>query len=116
MAITDVDGRMRRINQSWLDLFGYPADDCIGQGLIMVLQPGATPSVDWMRAGFTPNGNGSAPGHLGLTAVRERAQIAGGLWKLESHPGAGTSTSVAFWLPAVPDLTLPSPQALPAPA
>src|SRR5216683_6691326 len=61
MAITDVDGRMRRINQSWLDLFGYPADDCIGQGPIMVLQPGATPSVDWMRAGFTPNGNGSAP-------------------------------------------------------
>jgi PAS domain S-box-containing protein len=50
MAITDVDGKMRRINQPWLDLFGYPADDCIGQGLIMVLQPGATPSADWMRA------------------------------------------------------------------
>ena len=50
MAITDVDGKMRRINQPWLDLFGYPADDCIGRGLTMVLQPGATPSVDWMRA------------------------------------------------------------------
>ncbi len=42
--------------------------------------------------------------------MREQAQIAGGWWKLESHPGAGTS--VAFWLPAVPNLTLPSQQAL----
>jgi PAS domain S-box-containing protein len=50
MAITDVDGKMRRINRPWLDLFGYQADDCIGQGLVMVLQPGATPSTDWMRA------------------------------------------------------------------
>ncbi|HVS04893.1 MAG TPA: PAS domain S-box protein [Candidatus Dormibacteraeota bacterium] len=49
MAITDVDGNMRRINGPWLDLFGYGADDCIGRGLVMVLQPGATPSVDWMR-------------------------------------------------------------------
>jgi PAS domain S-box-containing protein len=49
MAITDVDGNMRRINRPWLDMFGYGADDCIGQGLVMVLQPGATPSVDWMR-------------------------------------------------------------------
>jgi PAS domain S-box-containing protein len=50
MAITNVDGTMRRINRPWLDLFGYPADDCIGQGLVMVLQPGATPSPDWIRA------------------------------------------------------------------
>lgn len=70
--------------------------------------------IDDDGSGFTPNGNGSAPRHLGLTAMRERAQIAGGWWKLESHPGAGTS--VAFWLPAVPNLTLPSQQALPAPA
>jgi len=65
-------------------------------------------------SGFAPNGNGSAPGHLGLTAMRERAQIAGGWWTLESQPGGGTS--VTFWLPAVPDPTLPSPQALPASA
>jgi PAS domain S-box-containing protein len=50
MAITDVDGKMRRINRPWLDLFGYQADDCIGQGLLMVLQPGASPSTDWMKA------------------------------------------------------------------
>jgi PAS domain S-box-containing protein len=50
MAITDIDGNMRRINHPWMDLFGYVADDCIGQGLVMVLQPGATPGTDWMRA------------------------------------------------------------------
>jgi len=49
MAITDIDGTMRRINGRWLDLFGYGADDCIGQELVMVLQPGATPSIDWLR-------------------------------------------------------------------
>lgn len=49
MAITDVDGNMRRINGPWMDLFGYGADDCIGRGLVMVLQPGATPNMDWMR-------------------------------------------------------------------
>jgi signal transduction histidine kinase len=70
--------------------------------------------IDDDGSGFTPNGNGSAPGHLGLTEMRERAQLAGGWWKLESQPGAGTS--VAFWLPAVPELTLPSPQALSASA
>jgi len=49
MAIIDVDGTMRDINRPWLDLFGYLSDDCIGQGLVMVLQPGAAPSLDWMR-------------------------------------------------------------------
>jgi PAS domain S-box-containing protein len=50
MAITDVDGKMRRVNRPWLELFGYLPEDCIGQGLGMVLQPGATPGPDWMRA------------------------------------------------------------------
>jgi PAS domain S-box-containing protein len=49
MAITDVDGNMRHINRPWLELFGYPSDDCIGHGLVMVLQPGATPSLDWLK-------------------------------------------------------------------
>jgi signal transduction histidine kinase len=64
--------------------------------------------VDDDGLGFNPGNNGSAPGHLGLTAMRERAQLAGGWWKLQSQPGAGTS--VMFWLPAVtshgsPELT-----------
>ena len=49
--------------------------------------------------GFEPPNGGSIPGHLGLTAMRERAQIAGGWWKMESRPGSGTS--ISFWLPNV---------------
>jgi PAS domain S-box-containing protein len=57
--------------------------------------------------GFEPPNGGSVPGHLGLTAMRERAQIAGGWWKMESRPGSGTS--ISFWLPDVqqaPEFTL----------
>ncbi len=37
------------------------------------------------------------PGHLGLDAMRERARLAGGTWKVSSLPGEGTT--VEFWLP-----------------
>ncbi|MGQ0669662.1 MAG: PAS domain S-box protein [Actinomycetota bacterium] len=37
------------------------------------------------------------PGHLGLSAMRERAELAGGWWQLGSAPGGGTA--VEFWLP-----------------
>jgi signal transduction histidine kinase len=37
------------------------------------------------------------PGHLGLTAIRERAQLAGGRCRIESEPGAGAR--VEFWVP-----------------
>lgn len=37
------------------------------------------------------------PGHLGLLAMRERAQLAGGWCRIESEPGAGTR--VTFWIP-----------------
>ena len=48
--------------------------------------------------GFVPSANGhSEPGHLGLTAMRERAEISGGWWRLSSEPGVGTT--VEFWLP-----------------
>jgi signal transduction histidine kinase len=39
-----------------------------------------------------------APGHLGFTAMRERAEIAGGWWRVASAPQAGTT--VEFWVPA----------------
>lgn len=42
-------------------------------------------------------------GHLGLAGMRERAHAAGGLWRLESSPGAGTTVSA--WLPLVPPAT-----------
>jgi signal transduction histidine kinase len=39
----------------------------------------------------------AAPGHLGLAAIRERAEMAGGSSKLWSLPGEGTTIEV--WLP-----------------
>ena len=36
----------------------------------------------------------SPPGHLGLTAMRERAELAGGTFAITSRPGAGTTVEV----------------------
>ena len=38
-----------------------------------------------------------ASGHLGLIAMRERAELAGGWLRVSSEPGAGTT--VEFWIP-----------------
>jgi signal transduction histidine kinase len=49
--------------------------------------------------GFTPPQLlSSAPGHLGLSSMRERAELAGGWCKIHSLPDCGTT--VEFWLPA----------------
>jgi PAS domain S-box-containing protein len=40
-------------------------------------------------------------GHLGLASMRERAEIAGGWWRISSEPGRGTEISA--WVPATPD-------------
>jgi len=40
---------------------------------------------------------GSQPGHIGLVAMRERIQIAGGRFSISSMPGQGTT--VQFWVP-----------------
>jgi signal transduction histidine kinase len=37
------------------------------------------------------------PGHLGLVAIRERAQLAGGRCRIQSEPGAGAR--IEFWVP-----------------
>ena len=42
-------------------------------------------------------GADSPPGHLGLTAMRERAETAGGTFRIRSSPGGGTTMEV--WLP-----------------
>jgi PAS domain S-box-containing protein len=48
--------------------------------------------------GFQLEGDGAdRPGHLGFSAMRERAEMAGGRLSLESEPGAGTTVEV--WLP-----------------
>lgn len=48
--------------------------------------------------GFSPGDvPESAPGHLGLTSMRERAEMAGGWFEIQSATGAGTT--VRFWVP-----------------
>jgi PAS domain S-box-containing protein len=47
--------------------------------------------------GFTGE-NGSAPGHLGLSAMREQAEMARGRLQVRSQPGAGTTIEV--WVPS----------------
>jgi signal transduction histidine kinase len=48
--------------------------------------------------GFRPTS--TAPGHLGLSIMSERAELAGGGIRIDSRPGHGTA--VVFWIP--PDL------------
>ncbi|MFF4805097.1 PAS domain S-box protein [Streptomyces sp. NPDC001351] len=47
--------------------------------------------------GYDPLEVESRPGHLGLTLIHERAQMAGGWSRVESQPGVGTT--VEFWVP-----------------
>jgi len=47
--------------------------------------------------GFEVAERSNLPGHLGLLALRERSLMAGGRYKIESAPGAGTQ--VEFWMP-----------------
>jgi PAS domain S-box-containing protein len=46
--------------------------------------------------GFTPQLATARPGHLGLAAIRERAELAGGWLRIESAPNDGTT--VEFWI------------------
>jgi signal transduction histidine kinase len=48
-------------------------------------------------AGFVVAESVRVPGHIGLVAMRERAQLAGGWCRIESEPGAGTR--IQFWVP-----------------
>jgi PAS domain S-box-containing protein len=47
--------------------------------------------------GFDTNQLDSRPGHLGLVSMRERAQVAGGWWRITSPATGGIL--VEFWLP-----------------
>lgn len=47
--------------------------------------------------GFNVAERSNLPGHLGLLALRERALMAGGRYKIASKPGSGTR--VEFWIP-----------------
>ncbi len=48
--------------------------------------------------GFDPDAAAHRRGHIGLASMRERAELAGGWYRIDSHPDAGTT--VSYWLPA----------------
>jgi PAS domain S-box-containing protein len=58
---------------------------------------GCLVTVEDDGVGYQPQQTESKPGHLGLTLMQERAQIAGGWCRIESAPGSGTT--VEFWIP-----------------
>jgi PAS domain S-box-containing protein len=47
--------------------------------------------------GYDPAVIEQRPGHIGLSLIRERAELAGGWCRIESTPGGGTT--VEFWVP-----------------
>jgi PAS domain S-box-containing protein len=53
-------------------------------------------------AGFSPERQTGRAGHLGLLAMRERAEVFGGWCHIQSVPGAGTTVDV--WVPAQPSV------------
>jgi PAS domain S-box-containing protein len=57
-------------------------------------------SVEDDGVGFTPAEAEPRPGHVGLVAMRERAEMAHGGFELISAPGKGTL--VTFWVPNQP--------------
>jgi signal transduction histidine kinase len=64
----------------------------------------ANEAADGIRVEIVDDGAGfvvaeafEMPGHLGLLAMKERAQLAGGWFRIESEPGAGAR--VEFWVP-----------------
>jgi signal transduction histidine kinase len=53
--------------------------------------------------GFDAGDQTESPiGHLGLVSMRERAELAGGWWRIQSIVGQGTTTEC--WIPVGPDV------------
>lgn len=64
---------------------------------VSVVDGGVLGVVEDDGQGFVVAERSNLPGHLGLLALRERALMAGGRYKIESEPGKGTR--IEFWIP-----------------
>jgi signal transduction histidine kinase len=64
---------------------------------LTVQEGGVLGVVEDNGQGFVVAERSNIPGHLGLLALKERALMAGGRYKIESRPGAGTR--IEFWVP-----------------
>ena len=62
-----------------------------------VVEGGVLGVVEDDGQGFVVADRSNLPGHLGLLALRERALMAGGRYKIDSAPGKGTR--IEFWVP-----------------
>ena len=57
--------------------------------------------------GFEPEGLRPRPGHLGVSAMRERAEVAGGWVRIDSARGEGSR--VEFWIPVDEQASMVAP-------
>lgn len=64
---------------------------------VSVVEDGILTRIADDGVGFDGSRNGSVPGHLGLIAMRERAEMAGGWFRIASSAGKGCV--VEYWIP-----------------
>jgi signal transduction histidine kinase len=62
-----------------------------------MIDGGVSVAVADNGTGFVVTESLYLPGHIGLTAIKERAQLAGGWCRIKTEPGAGAT--VQFWIP-----------------
>lgn len=80
---------------------------------VLEVNRGCLVVIDDDGLGYDPSQAEGRAGHLGLSLMHERAEIAGGWCRVESAPGAGTT--VQFWLPGA-ELSARSAPGLPVPS
>lgn len=102
----DVRTQLYRIAQEAIANIRKHADARLVQLRIEPKGSGVNVRLEDDGKGFDPTDFEPMPGHLGFSAMRERAEMSGGMWDLRSSPGNGTV--VEFWLPTeAPAPTVP---------
>lgn len=94
----DLRVQLYRISQEAIANIGRHADARLVQVVVETRGSGVGVSIQDDGRGFDPGGMEPAPGHLGFAAMRERAEMAGGIFDIKSEPGKGTVAE--FWLPS----------------
>ena len=87
-----------RIAQEALTNVRKHADATEAEVLIAERDGGFLVRISDDGVGFAPDQTLLVPGHLGLAAMRERAELAGGRIRIDSAPGTGTV--VECWIPS----------------
>lgn len=93
----DVRTQLYRIGQEAITNIGRHADARLVRLSIEHRGSGVGVRIEDDGRGFDPTVIEPVPGHLGTSAMRERAEMAGGVFDIKSEPGKGTV--VEFWLP-----------------